>query len=69
MQPVCFENFRHFPIALCSREIRYQALSTFLYCKRRKAGQAWPGNEATVTNHMQGNKFLHVARDLPVCDE
>ena len=39
MQPVCFENFRHFPITSCSHEKRYQALHAFPYCKRQKAGQ------------------------------
>ena len=38
-QPVCSENFRHFPITSCSREKRYQALHAFLYCKRWKAGR------------------------------
>ena len=36
MQPVCFENFCHFP---SSCEKRYQALSTFPYCKRWKVGR------------------------------
>ena len=39
MQPVCSENFCHFPITSCSREKRYQALHAFPYCKWRKAGR------------------------------
>ena len=32
-------NVRKFPITSCSREKRYQALTTFPYCKRWKAGR------------------------------
>ena len=39
MQPVSSANFLNLVITSCSREKRYQALPTFPYCKRRKAGR------------------------------
>ena len=47
MQPVCSENFHHFPITSCSHEKRYQALPAFLHVLQATKSWAGPGNEAT----------------------